>query len=484
MERGGSRRELLEYIAELEGRILSFDSEVFSLKQENAQLRQKYRALKKENAELKLMLKQAGSVNNKLRLQAYRIRSSEPNAEKKKRGPSFGHAGHNRQLPDKIDEIKHWTCTRCPKCDSALSGPVDHRQHVQIELPPSRPVVQQHIVERRWCRNCKKLVEPMVRGIIPNSQYGPRIIALAAHLKYGLGLTFGKIQKLFREQWGIEISIGCLSEMMTRLGGWLDPVYKELQTEVRQSEVLNADETHWRVEKQNYWLWCFTNKNVVLYHINKSRGSQVVNQILGDTFDGTLCTDFYAAYNRTGANRQRCLVHLLRDCKELLEKKPVPKETERLCRSLSDLVKRAFDLKSMEKELPPPIYKKRGEQLKMQIRKLAEARYTNHDAARIAKRLIRFWNELFVFLEKSDVKPHNNDAEIQVRPAVLMRKTSYTNRSDKGRIAQEVIMSVVQTCRKRVVDFLQFTETFINEKFSSGGTSFKLPQAIPKIAAS
>jgi hypothetical protein len=35
--------------------------------------------------------------------------------------------------------------------------------------------------------------------------------------------------------------------------------------------------------------------------------------VLGESFAGTLVSDFYAAYNGLDCAKQRCLVHLLRE---------------------------------------------------------------------------------------------------------------------------------------------------------------------------
>ena len=38
---------------------------------------------------------------------------------------------------------------------------------------------------------------------------------------------------------------------------------------------------------------------------------------MGDSFDGVLVSDFYAAYNHSPGLKQRCWAHLLRDIHDL-----------------------------------------------------------------------------------------------------------------------------------------------------------------------
>ena len=74
---------------------------------------------------------------------------------------------------------------------------------------------------------------------------------------------------------------------------------------------------------------------------------------------------------------------------------------------------------------------------------------------RLSKRLIKYRDELYVFI-KTGVDATNNAAEREVRPAVLMRKMSYGNRSDQGAENQAILMSMIRTATKRGLNFTQF----------------------------
>ena len=64
---------------------------------------------------------------------------------------------------------------------------------------------------------------------------------------------------------------------------------------------------------------------------------------------------------------------------------------------------------------------------------------------RLIKRLRRHRNDLFTFLDQPDVPFDNNAAERAIRPAVIIRKNSYGNRSDAGADSQAVLMSIFRT---------------------------------------
>ena len=97
-------------------------------------------------------------------------------------------------------------------------------------------------------------------------------------------------------------------------------IYEGIKQQVRHSPCVNADETGWRVNGQNHWLWVFTNKGAALYLIGKSCGSRVVSTVLGKKYEGAVTTDFCPAHNKLEAQaKQRCLAHLLREIKEVSE---------------------------------------------------------------------------------------------------------------------------------------------------------------------
>jgi transposase len=69
------------------------------------------------------------------------------------------------------------------------------------------------------------------------------------------------------------------------------------------------------------------------------------------------------------------------------------------------------------------------------------------------------WNHLgewFTFLNRPEVEPTNWEAEQAIRPAVVNRKVWGGNRTWAGAQAQEVLMSVLETCRRAGRSGLEF----------------------------
>jgi len=69
------------------------------------------------------------------------------------------------------------------------------------------------------------------------------------------------------------------------------------------------------------------------------------------------------------------------------------------------------------------------------------------DAGRLARRLLREMDSLWVFLAQQGVEPTNNRAERALRFGVLWRKRSLGTASTKGNRWVERILSLRETCR-------------------------------------
>jgi hypothetical protein len=130
------------------------------------------------------------------------------------------------------------------------------------------------------------------------------------------------IQQVFLDLPGLSVSAGAVARQIQRMGDCLEGQYERLKVLVHNSPAVHMDETSWRVNGQNHWLWAMLSDKQTVYHIDKSRSGQVARNLLGEGFTGTLVSDFYGAYSGIDCPQQKCLVHLLRELKETAEAAP------------------------------------------------------------------------------------------------------------------------------------------------------------------
>lgn len=371
-------------------------------------------------------------------------------------GAKIGHPGHCRHTPEKADEVIEHNLGNCPDCQGELSELEETRSRFVEDIPPIEPQVTEHIIHRYWCRQCKKTVEPAVTQAFPGCILGNNVIVFSGWLHYGLGVTIDKVVELLNISCRFKVTAGGLIQAWQRLSDRLKIDYKQLKTLVKSSSVIHADETGWRLNGKTQWLWCYTNPELAYYSIERNRGSPAVRKVLGKKYDGTLVTDFYAAYNVVkAASRQRCLVHLDREIEkvDLLDRSIHWKRfRDKLKRWISD----ARRLGRLKSTLPAADFQRRRDLLEDRLILLGYgAHLKSKDARRLAGRLHRFRHELLTFLDQPGVPSNNNHAERQIRPAVIIRKNSYCNRSRVGAKVQSTMMSIFQTLRLRSMDPVQ-----------------------------
>jgi hypothetical protein len=118
-------------------------------------------------------------------------------------------------------------------------------------------------------------------------------------------------------------------------------------------------------------------------------------------------------------------------------------------KKLKRLIRDAIRLRKSKEELDETTYQRRCGQLEKRLQWILEHGWSNKEAKRLMKRLIRHQDELLTFLHHADVPFENNFGERSIRGAVIMRKNSFNNRSEKGASTQSVLMSVFFTIKQR-----------------------------------
>ena len=394
---------------------------------------------------------------------------TKPTAPKRKAKPGAkpGHAGSRRPEPQRIDQRKEHRLECCPGCGGQLQRCQRTRTRtVEDILEDLRTAVTEHTIHRDYCPACKKHVEPLVPDALPNAKIGNRAVALSAWLHYGVGVSISQVQELLGGQFQTDLSAGGLVAAWQRLAEVLEPWYVQLGLDAKGSAVLHADETGWRMNGKTWWLWCFANHITCYYMLDPSRGSPALEKFFAEAFDGVLVTDFWAAYDAFARERQCCLVHLLREL-EKVDEHNSSSEWRAFAKMLRRLVRDGIRLRKRP-DFEPDRYRSRIRRIDQRLQTLADAHYADADAARLAKRLRKHTDELFTFLDYPEVTFDNNLAERMIRPAVILRKISQSNRSEKGAAVQAVLMSVYRTLKLRGHDALATITSALRTYLTTG----------------
>jgi hypothetical protein len=366
-----------------------------------------------------------------------------------KHGAPCGHRGNSRRRPEEISEVVDIYPEKCDRCGGEVNSyPNTFDEHVIEDIEIKKRVTCYHF-HYGYCQRCKKVVYPKKEKIPANDRIGTEARAVGGYLRH-LGVTYRKTASIFKGIFGLNLSHPSFMAFNTEQAQNGASIYEGIKQGIRYSPYVNADETGWRVNGQNHWLWVFTNKDAVLYLIDKSRGSKVVSNVLGENYEGVSTTDFYSSYNKLKAlAKQRCLAHLLREIKEVEEKNKLAPDSidGRFCHELKTVFKQTIDVWNEYRKgvkTLRDLAKAKGQAV-VRLVELLLSPIKHKDARRLRRRIIKHNEELFTFLDNSVVEPTNNRAERQLRPMVIMRKVTFGNRSASGALNQAMLMSIIQT---------------------------------------
>ncbi len=371
----------------------------------------------------------------------------EPKKERKKRDAKHNHA-RRREEPTRV--VNH-PIKQCPVCASALGGVSVARRRQVIELPPPPQMeVTEHVVYHGWCSECGMWREAPLdvsAEVLGQGRMGVKIASVIAYLRTVMRLPVRQIQAYLETLHGLKISSGEIVEVSHRLTQAMAPTLAALKHAIRASPAVQADETGWRENGKNGYIWSVSTPTVRYYEYHHSRGREIVELVLGKDFQGVLGSDFYAAYNIHQGLHQRCWVHFLRDGHDLKEKYPDDAALWQWFQEVKALYERALSYLGPDPALPSARQEAARlreqhayEQELMQL--CAPYAHTSAPMHTLCERVERFLPELFVFVARPEVPSHNNLAERSVRPLVIARKISGGSRSPKGSKTRMALFSL------------------------------------------
>ncbi len=477
---------LKKRIHDLERKITQLEEDLEKERNENKITWQQKKSLEKENKDLKKKLAQllgsaptlaasdktaeAGGVPSSKTF----YRRNRLEGEKRTRGGQPGHAGHGREKPTQNSPPLYVELDECPDCSTPVGEPVDgaEQSRIMTDIPLPRHNIYEIVYLRYWCNKCKKLVRGEVPWLPPNQQFGPAVASWIVYQRM-LGLSIGKIQSSLYETYEITISEATILKLEKWVADTLKEDYEKLHEEIVKAAAVNADETGFRIDGKNGWLWVFTSTICSYYKIAPTRGHTVPEETL-EGFNGVLGRDAWKPYDVVKCSgHQLDLLHVNRwleraeikhriEPRSLLTSKPAklmkrgrpPENFLEFVDGVRSILKRAVDY--TEKD-PPPSMKGRGnvcKEVQKDMKTLLDKEWTDEDAIRISKELRTRQDMLFTFMEYEGVPWHNNDAERAIRQGVLHRKISGGRRTWTGAEIFEVVLSVYETTKKRGQRFM------------------------------
>ena len=396
--------------------------------------------------------------------------SQPKDRRKRKHGPPQGHPKYERQFvtqPDHIVNLKTEACMNCHADLHAVTGQLlDVNQITELPDPKVEVIeVRQYVVK---CPHCgQPQVKDAPEGLEMDRTFGTRLEATVVYYRQEQHISYERIEATLQDLHGMVISPGGIDQIMQRAGQKAIQASETIQADVRQSKVINSDETGCRVDSQNWWQWVFCTLNAVLHVIRDNRSEDVIREVMAGHIAEVWGSDCLTSQLKAPTwEHQLCLSHQIRNLQAVIDRSPPAFWAQ----AMQKLFRYAIHIHNQRDQLLPETFQVKLKCIEHHCDWLVQQPLTDTDASRLQRRYQKYRQSLFVFLYRNDVSPTNNVSERALRPAVIHRKVVGCFRSTWGAHAYAALASVVDTAALNGISSFQAIQSLF------GSPSLPLPK--------
>jgi hypothetical protein len=352
----------------------------------------------------------------------------------------------------------------CPACGCALVGGSVKRSREVIELAPAPVEVIAHQYVERACPLCGRRWVPKADlggQVLGQGRLGLGLVSLIVTLREAGRLPVGAIQWYLATVHGLRLSVGAIVGALARVAAVGQRRLEEILAAIRASPYVHADETGWRENGHNGYVWTFSTDRE-RYFVSGSRSKQMVDAVLGPDYCGVLLSDFYAAYDHYPGPHQRCWAHLWREIRTLSKLYPDDASLAQWVDAVHTVYAEAkAEAAAAVARAAAPGYREPNPVGAAEVRLRAKRSFEDRLQAvcapfqddptavqrRLCARIARAESQLFAFVGWPGVPSENNAAERSLRHLVVSRKISGGTRSPAGTATKMALTSLFGTWR-------------------------------------
>ena len=354
--------------------------------------------------------------------------------------------------PDKVKEVD-FNIENCKNCNASLADVEkelkERRQVLDLELSRIETEITEYQSFSKICPLCgfENHDNDFPHLVAPHISYGINITAIVSYLSVSQYMSYNRIVSLMSNLFKVDISYGVVDKMIKRASKLSENEITKIVEALELSSIVGIDETGCKINGEKYWHWAFQNSENTLIVANKSRGTTVINENFENGFvDACVVHDNYSSYNSLVANsEQLCLAHKLRDLNYA-----IACDNTEVMKDLKTLIQEAMidhkeTLTMGQRAILKREYEKTLEYL------LNQEAIPNSETQ---KQLNSFKkahekNQIFTFLEHSNIPPDNNGSERAIRNVKVKLKVSGQFKSFQGAKDYASLRSIIDTSRKR-----------------------------------
>ena len=363
----------------------------------------------------------------------------------KKVGGQPGHKGSSMKMVEKPDLTESHQPTYCTCCGNNLSGiePELLGKRQVVDIPDIALTVTEHRVYQKTCCCGHVTQGAFPAGVAAPISYGKNTQALVAYLNARQYVPYKRTEEMLRSVFGLDICQGSIKNILDKMSNKLAPVYEKIRGTVLDSPVIGGDETSVNINGKNNWVWAFQTPKATFISIHPKRGYRAIGELMPEGFDKTIIvSDCWAPYFKTNAkSHQICTAHILRELQYLTERHKNQTWSGRMTR----LVKVALKI-HQSKNIAPDKIARITKMLQTLLDECIDAVFQKIIA--LQKRLAKYRDYLFLFLENELVPPDNNSSERAIRNFKVKQKVSGFFKTEKGAENYALLRTVCDTAIK------------------------------------
>jgi predicted RecB family nuclease len=346
----------------------------------------------------------------------------------------------------------------CPKCGNKFPHKARLTEKTVIDLMIKNYTIKRecirYIAKVYLCRKCNTLIHPLVYYDLGRHKYGYNLKCWCLNMYINHRVSFMKISEILLENFSIDVSKSIVYSFKHEFAQRFSSAIIEIKDEIFKGTLIHTDETKINLIKERGYVWVFTNMNTVYFTYRSSRETDFLIELLSE-FKGVLISDFYTGYDALDCRQQKCLIHLIRDMNDDLLKNQFDEEFKLIVMGFSILLKKImgtidkYGLKKLN-------LSKHKQDVEAFYKEVIYCKYKSKLANKYNKRLNKYKDKLFVFLNENGVPWNNNNAEHTIKNIAVFRDHTDGHHTQQGIDDSLVLLSIFQTCKYRNINFFNF----------------------------
>ncbi len=386
----------------------------------------------------------------------------------KSNGGQPGHKGHTLIASDTPDKVTVHEVEQCESCQIPLKSVKawTYEERQVFDIPAIHIEVTAHRAEIKICLKCGHENQGQFPKSVNNTvQYGNGVNAWASYFTNQHFIPIERTAQIFEDLVNHRVSEATILKATNELSESVLLANEAVKEQLRQSSVLNLDESGLRVKSKLHWLHVASNEKLTHYEVHAKRGTDAMDAAgILTNFKGTATHDHWKPYFKyQDCNHSLCNAHHLRELK-FIEKQYGqlwPKQLATLLLEIKDLVAKTpdeklpfFKIKSFEQRYDEIVKKgfdanpRPPESQDTSSNSKKRGPPKNLPPVNLLNRLKNFKPQVLAFMYDFRVPFDNNQAERDVRMVKVKQKVSGCFRTLEGAEQFGRVRGYISTARK------------------------------------